>query len=47
MSDRLKRIPALYCASIQTMPFTRPSFAEILQAVTFMTEKNYPARGEA
>lgn len=37
----------LYCASIQTMPFARPSFAEVLQAVRFVTEKRYPARGEA
>jgi peroxiredoxin len=37
----------LYCASVQTMPFARPSFAEVLQAVAFVTEKNYPARGEA
>lgn len=37
----------LYCSSVQTMPFARPSFAEILQAVTFITDKNYPARGEA
>ena len=37
----------LYCASIQTMPFARPSFAEVLQAVHFVTDKNYPARGEA
>jgi peroxiredoxin len=37
----------LYCSSIQTMPFARPSFADVLQAVTFVTEKNYPARGEA
>jgi peroxiredoxin len=37
----------LYCASIQTMPFARPSFADVLQAVVFVTEKNYPARGEA
>lgn len=37
----------LYCASIQTMPFARPSFADMLQAVAFVTEKNYPARGEA
>ena len=37
----------LYCASIQTMPFARASFAEVLQAVAFITEKNYPARGEA
>jgi peroxiredoxin len=37
----------LYCASIQTMPFARPSFADVLQAIAFVTEKNYPARGEA
>ncbi len=37
----------LYCASIQTMPFARPSFAEVLQAVRLVREKNYPARGEA
>lgn len=37
----------LYCASIQTMPFARPSFADVLQAAAFVTEKNYPARGEA
>jgi peroxiredoxin len=37
----------LYCSSIQTMPFARPSFAEISQAVAFIIEKNYPARGEA
>lgn len=37
----------LYCASIQTMPFARPSFTDVLQAVSFITEKHYPARGEA
>lgn len=37
----------LYCSSIQSMPFARPSFNDVLQAVSFVTEKNYPARGEA
>lgn len=37
----------LYAASIQTMPFARPSFADVLAAVKFVTEKGYPARGEA
>ena len=37
----------LYCSSVQTMPFARPSFAEVLQAVAFITERSYPARGEA
>ncbi len=37
----------LYAASIQTMPFARPSFSDVLAAVKFVTEKDYPARGEA
>src|SRR5713226_8956260 len=37
----------LYGSSVQTMPFARPSFAEVLQAVAFVTERSYPARGEA
>jgi peroxiredoxin len=36
----------LYFASVQTMPFARPSFSDILKAVSFVTEKDYPARGE-
>lgn len=36
----------LYWSSIQTMPFARPSFAEILGAVQKVLEINYPARGE-
>jgi alkyl hydroperoxide reductase subunit AhpC len=37
----------LYWASISTMPFARPHFDEILQAVDFVLSRNYPARGEA
>lgn len=37
----------LYAASIQSMPFARPSFADVLAAVDFVTQKNYPPRGEA
>jgi peroxiredoxin len=37
----------LYAAAVQTMPFARPSFAEIASAVDFVTKRNYPARGEA
>jgi len=37
----------LYAAAIQTMPFARPSFADILGAVQFVTKNGYPARGEA
>lgn len=36
----------LYAGSVQTMPFARPSFAELLQALDFVIAKNYPARGE-
>lgn len=37
----------LYAASVQTMPFARPHFDEVLGAVDFVTKNNYPARGEA
>lgn len=37
----------LYAASIQTMPFTRPDFDELLGGLKFVKDKNYPARGEA
>lgn len=36
----------LYYQSIQTMPFVRPHFSELLAAVDFAIEKSYPARGE-
>ncbi|RIJ42385.1 peroxiredoxin-like family protein [Pontibacter oryzae] len=38
---------SLYAAAIQTMPFTRPNFDELLGALKFVKAKNYPARGEA
>jgi hypothetical protein len=28
------------------MPFARPGFAELLKAIDFVLQKNYPARGE-
>lgn len=37
----------LYWGSTSTMPFARPHFSEILQAIDFAVAKNYPARGEA
>ena len=37
----------LYWATVQTMPFARPHFPEILQAIDFVISKDYPARGEA
>lgn len=37
----------LYAASVQTMPFARPSFGELLSALQFIVKNNYPARGDA
>jgi peroxiredoxin len=37
----------LYWGSVSTMPFARPHFNEIAQAIDFALSKNYPARGEA
>jgi peroxiredoxin len=36
----------LYWSAIQTMPFARPHFRELLSAVDFVVSKDYPARGE-
>jgi peroxiredoxin len=36
----------LYCSSVQTMPFARPSFTEVLGAVDFVLANDYPARGQ-
>lgn len=36
----------LYFASVQTMPFARPHFDDVLQAVDFVLKSGYPARGE-
>jgi peroxiredoxin len=36
----------LYYGSVQTMPFVRPNFAELVQALDFVIAKDYPARGE-
>lgn len=36
----------LYFGTVQTMPFARPSFAEIQGAIDFVLAKDYPARGE-
>jgi peroxiredoxin len=37
----------LYWASVQTMPFSRPHFSEMLQAFDLIHKIDYPARGEA
>ncbi|MCR9127824.1 MAG: AhpC/TSA family protein [Rhodobacteraceae bacterium] len=36
----------LYYGSVQTMPFVRPHFSELVSALDFAIERNYPARGE-
>ncbi|NDH57393.1 MAG: AhpC/TSA family protein, partial [Betaproteobacteria bacterium] len=36
----------LYYGAVQTMPFARPSFTDLLVAIDFAISKNYPARGE-
>lgn len=36
----------LYYASVQTMPFVRPVFKEMLGALDFILNNDYPARGE-
>ena len=36
----------LYYSAVQTMPFARPQFQDLLAAIDFAISKNYPARGE-
>ena len=37
----------LYAAFIQSTPFARPHFDDLLKAIDFITSNDYPARGEA
>lgn len=36
----------LYYAAVQSMPFARPNFGDLMKAVDFAITRNYPARGE-
>lgn len=36
----------LYYGSVQTMPFARPNFSDLVGAIDFTIANNYPARGE-
>lgn len=36
----------LYYLSVQSMPFVRPNFAEMIGALDFVIKNSYPARGE-
>ena len=42
----IKPDQTLYAASIQTMPFARPPLDEVLSAIDFVLEKDYPPRGD-
>ncbi len=37
----------LYASAVNTMPFARPNFGELMKALDFIVERDYPARGEA
>jgi len=37
----------MYSASIQSMPFARPGFDELLTGIDYIIKNGYPARGEA
>jgi len=36
----------LYCSAVQSMPFARPRFDDVLSALDFVLRHDYPARGE-
>lgn len=36
----------LYFSSVQTMPFARPRYPDILAAIDYVVQNDYPARGE-
>ena len=37
----------MYWQSIQSMPFGRPSFNDVIGGIDYILKENYPARGEA
>jgi hypothetical protein len=37
---------SIYYISVQSMPFVRPNFQEMVQALDFVINTDYPARGE-
>jgi peroxiredoxin len=43
----IKPDKTLFAAQVSTMPFARPPFADIVRAIDFVIQNNYPARGEA
>ena len=37
---------SIYYISVQSMPFVRPNFQEMVQVLDFIISTDYPARGE-
>ena len=37
---------SIYYLAVQSMPFARPNFLEMIQALDFIINNDYPARGE-
>lgn len=42
----IKLDQTIYYLSVQSMPFVRPPFGEMVQALDFIIKNDYPARGE-
>jgi len=38
---------SLYWAAVQSVPFARPQLDEVLKAIDFIKERDYPPRGDA
>jgi peroxiredoxin len=41
----IKADATLYYSAVQTMPFARPGFGDLANAIGFVIHRNYPARG--
>jgi len=42
----IKSDQTIYYLSIQSMPFVRQNFGEMVQAIDYIIKNDYPARGE-
>lgn len=42
----IKPDQTIYYLSVQSMPFVRPNFGEMVQAIDYIIKNDYPARGE-
>ncbi|AZQ42909.1 peroxiredoxin-like family protein [Nonlabens ponticola] len=43
----IKKDGTLFFSSVQSMPFARPAFKDLLNAIDYVEKNDYPARGEA